>query len=629
MAVSGEGEAVVQVRLGLVVLDVAGIDLCVEEPDAPGDAVLFGGEQVERDGSGVVGLQELGSFVAERVAFGGVGVAFLPGGGVEPVELGGDEFPQRGDDVLGYLHVAVVVLDGGFDVGDEHGLAFAGGALGVPARAQEVGVDHSLTAAGVGQDQPGAALAAEDAAFEVVVVGLGLLPGSLVRGEDGLDAVPDFGGDERFVQPVVGGAPEADLSLVVRVGQHLLDRGQRRGLRRPLRCRHARQSSVDQFLVQGDGRVVPGGVSLERPLDQRGTVGIGLDHPHFAAQLVALADVEVADGCLAVGSAGERLLVHALGDLVGEVAGVELRDGGHDAVQQHPARGFVNVLGGRDEHDPGLLQGQMDRHVVGAVAGEPVDLVDDAVRDRMGLDVLDHSHQVGPVGLAGGLAGIDELFGDDRVELACLAQVRLPLRRDREAFVPAAAFGLFLGRDTQVGHRQAGRLAHMSESGRRCRLCDGHGSCFLPQQMGPTRAMATARAVRLVGKHDPERSERSALGKPRRLNRTCAPRPRRSVTAGLVRLRFYLAIGVLPRTRRRDVLVAPLVVCASEGHADEQLGELVQVGAGERLGLDAVRPHPCRRCLPGLAHWTSPVVGSTPAKKASSAACRAATSSRT
>lgn len=71
------------------------------------------------------------------------------------------------------------------------------------AYAQEVGVDHSLAAAGVGQDQPGAAFAAEDAAFEVVVVGLGLLPGGLVRGKDGLHPVPDFGGDQRFVQPVV------------------------------------------------------------------------------------------------------------------------------------------------------------------------------------------------------------------------------------------------------------------------------------------------------------------------------------------------------------------------------------------------------------------------------------------
>ncbi|MFN8183814.1 MAG: hypothetical protein U0R23_05265 [Candidatus Nanopelagicales bacterium] len=224
VAVSGEGEAVFEVGLGLVVLDVSCVDLSVEERQAAGDAFLFLAEQVERDHAGVVGLEQLLALVAERVSFGGVGVALVSGGGVESVELSGDQLAERGDDVAGYLHAAVVVLDGGFDVGHEHGLAFAGGALGVPARAQEVGVDHSLAAAGVGQDQPGAALAAEDAAFEVVVVGVGLLPGGLVRGEDGLHPVPDLGSDQRFVQPVVGGATEADLSFVVRVGEHLLDR---------------------------------------------------------------------------------------------------------------------------------------------------------------------------------------------------------------------------------------------------------------------------------------------------------------------------------------------------------------------------------------------------------------------
>ena len=61
-----------------------------------------------------------------------------------------------------------------------------------------------MAAAGVGQDQPGAALSAEDAAFEVVVVGLGLLPGEVMVAQDGLNAVPDFAGDQRFVDAVVG-----------------------------------------------------------------------------------------------------------------------------------------------------------------------------------------------------------------------------------------------------------------------------------------------------------------------------------------------------------------------------------------------------------------------------------------
>lgn len=57
--VAGEGEAVVQVGAGLLVLDGAGVDASVEEPDPPGDPVLLRLEQVDQDGSGIVGLQQL------------------------------------------------------------------------------------------------------------------------------------------------------------------------------------------------------------------------------------------------------------------------------------------------------------------------------------------------------------------------------------------------------------------------------------------------------------------------------------------------------------------------------------------------------------------------------------------
>lgn len=62
--------------LGLVVLNVSGVDLGVEERDATGARV-------------------------------------------EPFELGGDQLAECGDDVLRYLHPVVVVLDGSFDVRHE------------------------------------------------------------------------------------------------------------------------------------------------------------------------------------------------------------------------------------------------------------------------------------------------------------------------------------------------------------------------------------------------------------------------------------------------------------------------------------------------------------------------------
>ena len=98
MAVPGEGEAVVEVGFGLVVLDVSGVDLGVEERQAAGDLILLGLEQVEGYGSFEVCVQELGPAVVEFGALGEVGAAFASGDVVEAVELGGDEFPQRGQD---------------------------------------------------------------------------------------------------------------------------------------------------------------------------------------------------------------------------------------------------------------------------------------------------------------------------------------------------------------------------------------------------------------------------------------------------------------------------------------------------------------------------------------------------
>ncbi|WP_454118917.1 hypothetical protein [Microbacterium lacticum] len=71
MHVTGESEAVFEVCLGLVVLDLPCVDLRVEKHQPPGDAVLFFFEEVERDGSGVVCVEQAAAFVAELVALGG------------------------------------------------------------------------------------------------------------------------------------------------------------------------------------------------------------------------------------------------------------------------------------------------------------------------------------------------------------------------------------------------------------------------------------------------------------------------------------------------------------------------------------------------------------------------------
>lgn len=74
--VTGQGETVFEVRFGLVVLDLAGVDLRVEEREPSGDAVLFFLEEVERDGSGVVWVQQAPAFVTKLVAVSGECVPF-------------------------------------------------------------------------------------------------------------------------------------------------------------------------------------------------------------------------------------------------------------------------------------------------------------------------------------------------------------------------------------------------------------------------------------------------------------------------------------------------------------------------------------------------------------------------
>ncbi|ODR00855.1 hypothetical protein AWC25_19930 [Mycobacterium sherrisii] len=153
VSVAGQGQAVLQVSLRLVVLDLRGVDAGVEEGDAPRDAVLFLFEQVERHGPRVVGVQEASSFVAELVAFGGEGAPLLLRGDVEVIELAGEHVPEGDDNVLGYLDLPVVVLDLLLDVDHAHRLPGAARPLGMPTRADEVRVDDPGPVLGVGDHE--------------------------------------------------------------------------------------------------------------------------------------------------------------------------------------------------------------------------------------------------------------------------------------------------------------------------------------------------------------------------------------------------------------------------------------------------------------------------------------------
>ncbi|GAA1488256.1 hypothetical protein JOF43_002407 [Brachybacterium sacelli] len=111
-----------------------------------------------------------------------------------------------------------------------------------------------------------------------------------------------------------------------------------------------------------------------------------------------------------------------------------------------------------------MLESEVDGHVVGAVTSEPIDLVDDAIGDLVLLDVADHPHQLGPIGLTGGLTGVDELLHDGRTELFGLAPVSFALSRNGEALVAAALLRLFLGGHAQIRHCYGGTVGRVDEA---------------------------------------------------------------------------------------------------------------------------------------------------------------------
>ena len=108
--------------------------------------------------------------------------------------------------------------------------------------------------------------------------------------------------------------------------------------------------------------------------------------------------IHIPQRCLAQRPTVSGLFAHPLDDLIGEVPGVELSDGAHNAVQQHAARRLVDVLAGRHQAHTRLLKRPVYLHIVRSVAGEPVELVDDDVVDAaVFFEVGQHLLQLRPV----------------------------------------------------------------------------------------------------------------------------------------------------------------------------------------------------------------------------------------
>ncbi|MCI2186727.1 MAG: hypothetical protein LKK40_10615 [Bifidobacterium tibiigranuli] len=517
--VGQQAERVLQVLACFQVLVVVGGDVVVDRLQGRADAGLLAFEHVQGHGVGVVGLQQLEALAFQLVALPGELFELLGLGGHEPVELGmqhpGHVFTHLRRDLDGL----VILLNQAFHILDEDRVTGAVGASGMPSRAHEIGVDAALVVARMAHDEPRAALPAIHRALQIVVMDLAFVGGRDVRVEHGLHLIPDLPRHQRLMGAPVGHVLVGDVALVIRVAQHPAQRRLAQGTRRALRGGPSGEPAAFQFALHLGDRPQAGGEHLECPGDQLAALRVDAHGALLAPVLVAHPDVLVAHRGRADRAALRGLLRQLLDGLAGQVARVELGDGGHDAVQQHARGRLVDVLAGRHQHHARVAQGQVDGHVVGPVARQAVDLVHDAVVDPMLGHVLDHPHERRPVGLASRFAGVHELLDHARAELVGLGQVRVALGGNGVALLAAALLGLFLGRDAQVDHggRPVGGLGRGNEAIDLDVVVNECVHGFSPQLVVRTTAESlTANAAR-------EKSPKAARTWPRRPSKDAPP----------------------------------------------------------------------------------------------------------
>ena len=280
--------------------------------------------------------------------------------------------------------------------------------------------------------------------------------GELPRVQEALHSFPSVEVEQRLMRTWVLDAFVADDADVIGVAEHGEEPRPRYRLRRAARGRQRPQPPSGDLVKQLDDGVVAGGVLLEHPTDHRTAFWVDLHRAVLPPALVTSANVQISDRRSHRRAPGRDFLRQTLHHLCGEIFGVELRNRRHDPVQQHPGGGLIDVLRRRDERDSCIEQRPVDLDVVEAVACEPVDLVDDAIRHLVTGDVVEHPLQIWAIGGSGGFPGINEFGHDPRAERFRLPTIGFALCRDRESLVAAALGGLLLGRDPLVGHRSQG-----------------------------------------------------------------------------------------------------------------------------------------------------------------------------
>ena len=483
VAVFEEGECFSEAVFEVFAVGGQGGELSAYLVEFAGQAGLFGFEQVEGDGVGVVGFEEFGLLGFE---FAGVGGEFLDVGvlaGVDVVEFEAKVFLDGAPLVGGDVDVAVEIGNASVDVVNEDGFEGALVAVALAVGADEVWVDVAVSGFGVVNDVPAAALAAADGGFQVVVVDA-LAFAVAVLAEDGLDALPSGVVDEGLVRARVVDALVGDDAAVIRVAQDGEECVVAEGVGRPAGRGGGGQAVGGEMVSEGRQRPTVGGVLGESLGDQGAANRVDVDPAGLPAPAVAALPVEITERGPADGPAGAGLLAHPLDDLGGQVARVELGDAAHDAVQQHPTRRLVNVLAGGDQPHAGLVKRPGDLHIVRPVPRQAIQLVDDDVVNPAVLcQVGQHPLQPGTVEATSRLAA----SFSDRSTTSAPIVIAVPAM---EGAFCSASLVTRTGSTTPAALRSIsspGVLTLIPKPGRAAFTCGRHSSALRPELVSRVR----------------------------------------------------------------------------------------------------------------------------------------------
>ena len=336
-------------------------------------------EQVERDGSLIVGFEQLVTPVFQPLLPRGQALDILLAVGLDVCELRAQVALDIAAIIATEPYPLVELGHTGLHLVNEYRLE---GAVvhPVPSSADEVVVGAAGARGGVLHQQAGTTQAADDGALEMMIVhALALAIG--MSGQDVLHRLPGGSVHERLVRPGVLHSLEGDNALVVGVSQQRLQKSDRDRVGRLAGGRRDGQPTIVEMLRQLPRRPVTCRILRESQPHQRCALLVQHHGADLSPMLIPPSHIHIPQRCLAQCPAIPCFLTHPLDDLIGEIPAVELSDGAHNAMQQHPTWRLVDVLRCRDQPHTSLLKGPVYLHIVCPVAGQAVELMDDDVVD--------------------------------------------------------------------------------------------------------------------------------------------------------------------------------------------------------------------------------------------------------